>query len=351
MKKYFCCLILSLLITASEFSFALEDQTACVQDVVQQFNNLNTNGNNLAVRVNGVMPGRTFTQAPVAMFGLDNHLQGIQRLHNKPYVVLTGADFWHRKGYLFIAKLGTKEGATSDQPFGTNVSRIMPPKSDRMVTKINVGDRDHWHPGGLGSTGDILAVTAEDFKKADRGMLFFYDVTDPEHPKKIESATIDRGNVKAGTIDIFKDKDERFIAFTYTGGLLYFYRSKTTNIADGWEVDNMTTVSHDGGGAVNVVKQCDGQIFLINYENLGKLPPIQNGIDRAYLTKLTFSSGVNDPKIEKIGQIDLNCDGYCNLNGAAGSFVSNDGKLSIYSSKHYRNYWGTRLRLKEFPQK
>ena len=112
---------LTLLPLTTSNTYALIEENGCVPNVVEQFNNLNPQGNDLAVRVKGVVPGRAFTQAPLAMFGYQNHFQGIQRLHHKPYVLISGGDWWHRRGYLFVVKLGTKEGA-GENPFGTNVS-------------------------------------------------------------------------------------------------------------------------------------------------------------------------------------------------------------------------------------
>jgi hypothetical protein len=143
----------------------------------------------------------------------------------------------------------------------------------------------------MGTSGDILAITTEEFIKTEAGKIFFYDFKNPESPKMI-APPLDLGKQKAGTVDLFKSPEGStqagyFFVMTYSGGLLNFYRSLTSNLQDGFASESTKSTApfaqtpYDGGSAVNIIRQCDGQLFLVSFENTADIAPIQKGKDIA----------------------------------------------------------------------
>ena len=351
MKNLLCLLFV---LIASSIAHAYVDSVSCVRDVREAFQKLDEKGSKLALHTGHLFPGRTFTQALVSRFGLDNHFQGIQRLSDGKTFVVSGADYWHRQGYLFVGQLRTKD--TSGE-LKSNLNGLKIPKGDTFINRINVGTPAHWHAGGIGSLGDIVVVPCEDFKVTETATVYFYDLSDPERPRMI-APPLARRHTDAGTALLYKQGDGRYVTGFYTGGTLDFYTSKTTHIEDGFddskwvhfEEKDMTMepgLARDlGGSSVNVVEQCDGQKFLMSFGNDGAQAPIINGRDYVDLYRFELTS--SEAKIHKLERKFLNCKGDCNFSAAAGTYVDSKGELAIYSTRFFRNFFGGRLVFKEF---
>ena len=67
----------------------------------------------------------------------------------------------------------------------------------------------------------------------------------PENPVTLP-IKIEKKHADAGNTSMFRDVDQHIILGTYTGGTMEFYRSKTTNILDGFsdETKVIQSVAH-----------------------------------------------------------------------------------------------------------
>jgi hypothetical protein len=90
--------------------------------------------------------------------GYQNHFQGIQRLQDKNYLVISGGDWRNSKSDVFIIQM---ESRPAQGPWWSNiVTTIEPPRTDGIVVALELDDK-HWHAGGMDIQGNILAVPIE----------------------------------------------------------------------------------------------------------------------------------------------------------------------------------------------
>ena len=131
-----------------------------------------------------------------------NHFQGIVRLRDSNYIVLSGGDKKNKAGHLFIARL---ESRSPDSAFRSNTSNKNKPfPEDKVVKTICVSestpglDPELWHAGGIAVCGDILACPVE----GDPGSeVIFYNMRDPEGPRIFSTESrVKRVGAKAGAV-------------------------------------------------------------------------------------------------------------------------------------------------------
>lgn len=346
--------LLALQVGSGGLSYALDETEACVPNVLASLQSLPKEATRLGVNTRGHFPGRMFTQSVISRFGLDNHFQGVLRLKNASYFLISAADYWHKQGYVFVNRLDSKQGLTGNEAWGTNLKGIRPNKNDGTIYALKVGEAPHWHPGGMARMGDVVGIPTEEYKITNTAVVEFYDFSRPEFPKLLTK--IERSHNDAGNLSMVKDDDGRTVAMTYTGGELEFYRTNTKSIRDGFNTQNTLVWNSTqdgrgldvGGSSVNLIRQCDGRVFLVNFENTGKLPPIFNKDEKINVFEVSWSFEKRKVKIEPVTSLTFDCRGYCNFGGAAGTHITPNGSLAVYSSKFYRNYFGNKIKIGEF---
>ena len=180
------------------------------------FRRIRTRAEYMAIRDGDQFAGSRYTVREVNEHGFLNHFQGLQRLGNGRYFVISGGD-WQRttqNSHLFIIKVG------SQSTVGSIHSNIMfdknPPLEDYVIKTIGINTK-LWHAGGMDMLGDLLVVPVEHmtddrvrfFAQAgptgpDNSRIVFFDMADPENPKFFKNYYIDRPEVKVGAAAVTK---------------------------------------------------------------------------------------------------------------------------------------------------
>jgi len=313
-------------------------------DVESAFARIAGEGAHLTARVDGHIPKGAYRQSLTNLFGLHNHFQGIQRVPDSDYVVVSGSN--PRMSELFIVRLAS----------GDRVSENSIPPENGIVARIGI-DPVMWHAGGLSLDGTILAVPLYGGSPR-RGTIAFYDLRDPEKPEKLP-VEIDRLGRKSMAVALTRLPGGLYLAAVLGGydGLprrIEFYLSETERLEDGFRSPSVTlrvsevqarpgqdrTFSHFQNA--NFIRQADNRLYLVGFHNKSFFQSRMFGSDYADLYEVVFPRDTIDaavprlvrPTLIKAGSRSLNCtDGYCILDAAAGLYVGAASQsMSVYAA-------------------
>ena len=354
MQRIFLILITLL----SQNSFAYRDVNPCVENVVESMKHLKRNGSDLRVRNNKIIKGRKYTMGLFNKFGIDNHFQGIQRLFNSEYFVFSGGDYARKQGHLFIGKIESKSGA---ELWGENrIPWKKTPKKDKLISKIKVGSKLWWHPGGLQTLGGILVVPSEDYKVTNTAIIEFFDMSRPQRPVKFKHSII-RKHQDAGGVAITKLENGYYLLGVHATPEIDFYLSKSMRFEDGfdskkfmsWNKNNVQQnagfTQEFGGSSMNFIKQCDGELFIATFNNSSKAAPIIKGKDWMSLYQIDFKDDLSAVSaVTKVAEKSFTCKGRCNFAAGVGVYITPSKQLHVYSINHFRNFWGSHIKFREF---
>lgn len=358
-----------------------------ISDVENAFADIRTRGDFMGLWDGNLIPKHRYSLKYETLL---NHFQGLQRLRKGKYLVISGAepgdeDKIARMSQLFIVRMGSRSPKGG---WKSNVVQdVIPPEEDTMVGVVGI-DSEMWHPGGLSSLGDILAVPIYGKKagKLNCEIVFFHTI-DPEKPKRFD-VKIKRTGVKAGAVAMTRVPSGHYVVAVWSDSdkkprRLDFYLSRSADFHDGFDEKkvftwNAETVKVRNGQdknfgnfqCVNFVNQADGRLYLIGTHNNFKGSPVSNlGKDYADLFEITFSVDILtnpnfdpnsiDPKkiratVTKVDNKHCYCKDVfsrlwqCNMNAASGIYLDHNGLLHLYSSYHWRQ--GHILRFNEFSQ-
>jgi hypothetical protein len=109
----------------------------------------------------------------------DSHLQGIQRFRDRLY--LSAGDLMEGRPHLFILRY---DDASPEQPATAELTGV-----------VTLDDRRD-HAGGIQRLGDVLAVAIEGHRIGS--VVAFLHLADPDRPRWIPGARIERDDPKAG---------------------------------------------------------------------------------------------------------------------------------------------------------
>ena len=309
--------------------------------------------------------GVRYTSLKENDLGWQNHFQGIMRLRCGPYAVVSGGDCHETMAHLFVVKLATRKERGLG-PWGTNCPFGDPLAEDTIALAIGI-DADMWHAGGMDFLGDILAVPVER-SNPKRSRVVFFDMHDGEHPKRIDlSQEIVRDGIKAGAVALTKLPSGRFLCAVWSQQL-DFYVSSTTSFADGfcgtpttWNKSQVRTTgavdrTFESYQTINFIRQSDGALYLAGTRNTGLAASHASGTDVLHLfhvdiTEDSSPQGIAAPVITKVAAHSYESrHSQGNMDGGAGVYVSEDGRLLVYSAFHFRLGPGRsrQLRLTEF---
>jgi hypothetical protein len=308
----------------------------CLMNVKEQFENLSPHGDDITIKVKkGVFIDMSYTNRPLNNLGIDNHFQGIQKLPGLNNFVITGSDINEKSGDLIVINNG------------------------EIVRRLTLEKWPYWHPGGIQVQDNILAVPVEEYKKSEISKIYFYDLADVTYPTKLP-ILIDIPRTKSGAVLFHRFPSGQYIIGSYNMNVVDFYFSKSTNLLDGFE--NIPRYSFDkqkfdfggkppfyfGAQSVNFIPQCDGKLFMVFFENTGKVTPIFSKDDRALLFSLDFKAKGNPVSLVLVK--GFTCGKRCNFAAATGTYI-NQGKLFIYSSPHYLTFRQNLYNIREFKEK
>ena len=310
---------------------------ASIGNVEAAFGRIQIRGEHLTARSNGLIPKPRYRTTISNFLGLRNHFQGIQRVPNSNYLVLSGSNT--RTSELFVVRIG-------DQG----------PEGGDVVARIGV-DTLMWHAGGLSVVGTTLAVPVHGGIPR-HAKVVFYDLSEPERPRRLP-VEIDRPGRKASATAMTRLPNGHFLVAVLSAydGLprrMDFYLSRGSALADGflpqpatWHVSEVQTRAGQEKTfsffqGINFIQQADGRLFLVGFHNSFLAPSILPGRDYADLYEVVFPGDtieapapvLTTPSVVKIANRMLRCTGgYCNLDAAAGLFVDPEAQsLSIYAT-------------------
>jgi hypothetical protein len=317
---------------------------AGLADVESAFARISMVGEHLTARVDGHIPKGAYRQSLTNLFGLHNHFQGIQRVPETDFVVVSGSN--PQMSELFIVRLAA----------GDRVSEHAIPPENGIVARIAI-DPVMWHAGGLSLEGTILAVPLYGGSPR-RGSIAFYDLRDPEKPEKL-AVEIDRLGRKSMAVALTRLPGGLYLAAVLGGydGLprrIEFYLSETERLEDGFRAPSVTlrvsevqarpgqdrTFSHFQNA--NFIRQADSRLYLVGFHNKFFFQSRIFGTDHADLYEVVFPRDTIDapvprlvpPALIKAGSRTLSCtDGFCNLDAAAGLYVDPISQsMSVYAA-------------------
>ena len=353
-----------------------------VPDVTEAFESLDTQGEDLAFWDGGLITWPRYTTAVLNLLGMENHFQGVQRLHRGYYLALSGSDMLTPPGEVMIIKLGSRPAAG---PFGSNCDQtILPPTGDKLVWCRELIDTTLNHPGGMCTVGDILVVPVEG-KTGTQGIskVLFFDVSDPENPVMLNTLvdrTLGPQMMMAGMVAMTKLNNGRFLLAVGNCNYVHFYSSRTTDIADGFDTDSVPlwdssmlqaipgVTNFFCGSSINFLRQSDGRLFLISFNNhtweFSAIFPFDEERNMAYLYTVDFPDDDYSqiPAITVVAEKEMNCSDAatpeesftptwrfpspCDFSAAAGAYVTPEGRLAVYSVPFYME--AGLIRMKEF---
>lgn len=319
-------------VAAQQTGASTEANTASppvLEDVEAAFARIETRGEHLTACANGLIPRPSYRATLTNLLGLRNHFQGIQRLPQPGYLVMSGSS--KQGSDLFIVRL-TRDDNPERECDGEVVARIL---VDDVMT----------HAGGLSMLGSVLAVPVHGGSPR-QAKVSFYDLADPERPLRL-AVEIARPGRKASSTAMTRLPNGHFLVAVLSqfDGLplrIDFYLSRTTILNEGFQLEPLSwrvsgvearsdqdpTFSHFQG--INFIRQADGRLYLVGFHNSVAPQTLLPGRDYADLYEVVFpretTHGANPmltaPVVVKVANRMLYCkDGFCNLDAAAGLFV------------------------------
>jgi hypothetical protein len=317
---------------------------SCVKDVIASFSKIQNKVVPLSTWTQDVFEKGSYVQRLKTRMGLDNHLQGIVRIPGTSSFVLTGGDKYQKEASLFVAEFDSEnQYGLLTQNFREKKASDTPIK-DRYLTKLNIGSDNFWHAGGIGILDRLLVVPIENHSDGSSKIIFF-DLSEPHSPKKLD-IEIERDHSTTGSVLIYRNEFDKIIVGGSVDGNMEFYESRTNNIRDGFLPSSVLVETTANGQGTDIVQQCDGKLFIIDFRNTSKFAPIIWGKDYVRLYSLDF----NKQETKLLSRRFFNTQKNCNFNAAGSHFVTESGKLTLYGSSFYRHSGGTRFKMCQFSE-
>jgi len=318
------------------------------------------------------------------------HIQGIQRLYGGPFAVVDylasdlnrgsskvlgigsgndceehGSDWGG--AHLAVVRLGSR---TSDpqRPWGTNLEKGKEKTAsgaDRVVADIAMDAPRylHFHPSGFQVMGDYLAVAMYG-GLADDSIIDFFDMSSPEHPRRIDSMKLTGKHIETLGMTMLHRNDGAYDALLLLGysqsekiDFVKVSAVKTARDAIRWwahpsstrvkritwykNVPNSVIDTKKGdyknNQTMNLVQECGSKaIYLIATRKTGKAALLGRGEQLLGLYRLNRDF-MRQPVLERVAESKLHCNGFCNFAAGSGIYVSPTGKLAMYAANHYAN--------------
>ena len=361
---------------------SFETENHPVASVEKMFAMLPLKGTPLAAEIGDKIqsPKYRFLKSWKNRFGYDNHFQGIQRLKDSSYLVLSGGDKYADAGHLFIVKMASRY---ADGPWKSNldqspnfifadelVSVISPNQNAAAIKQFDLNET-HWHAGGISICGNILAVPLEGERTKTGSKIIFYNMENPEYPELFQFV-INRPHSKASAVALTRLANGYFLLAVLVKGkghYLDFYLSKSRNFSDGFRTLSKnwkaTTVESANGQSANfsdfqninfVTQRGDQKIYLVGFHNTSKIAPLlPGGRDYADLYTLEFPTGdmstaffddnpkapIHMPRITKVAnkRFRKSCKWYRrkrdNFDAGAGIYADRSGNMFVYGCSHF----------------
>lgn len=284
------------------------------------------------------------------------HWEGVSRLH--------GGD----GKYLAVSRIGPEmfdivelaSRKAGGEALGASRASVndAPPAEDKVIAKVDE-DSGFDHAGGLQTLGDVLAVPLEN---GTISRVVFYDVKDPRAPKRL--TTVERPDIgEAGSAGLIGLPNGKTLLVVGRKGdqILDFYTTAASDFTGfhldatwGVKADGVKTSLPDGDKNfgdyqnLNVLRACDDKLYLVGTHREGLLI----GDDFVDLYALDLPA-TGQPSLTKVAKRHMYCansneDAQCNLDAAAGAYVTPSGDLHVYAVEHDNDGPQGSIKMKEF---
>ena len=313
-----------------------------LDDVEAAFSRIGTGGTHITACSSGLIPKPQYRSSFAnALLGLRNHFQGIQRLPQPGYLVVSEAS--KQASDLFIVRLA-EDGPQSDGCHG------------EVVSRIEVDD-ELGHAGGLSMLGSILAVPL--YTGSPRtAKVVFYDLAEPQAPRRMP-VEIARPGRKATATALTRLRNGHYLvavlsAWDRLPRRLDFYLSRTAVLQEGFQPEpvswGVTSVNARPGQdrafshfqSINFIPQADGRLYLVGFHNSTGPQTILPGRDYADLYDVVLPTATTKddepvlemPAVTKVANRMFRCtDKFCSFGAAAGLFIDPVTQaMSVYST-------------------
>ena len=271
-------------------------------------------------------------------------MQGVVRIPLSSVMILSGGDRYIKEANLFIASLKVEDEELEFTKNFTTKKGHDVDAEDSFISKINLETEDYWHAGGIAVLDNLLAVPVEN-PKTKKSKIMFFDVTDPVAPEKLEVEIL-RPKSTTGTLLLNRLDDDRILVGGMVNGQIEFFLSKTPDIKDGFSNESSFMTTPIKGQGTDLVRQCDGKLFVLDFDNTSSLAPIFYGKNFVQL----FSLDLAQKKATLILKRIFDTNRSCNFKAAGSHMVSEEGKLLLYGSSFYRHFGGKHFKLCQFSE-
>ena len=342
------------------------DSNPCVPDVPAAFEKIQNYGQRSGVWIDKWRP-HFEDHDPVSGFSdirfkKQSHMQGIQRLRNKPYVIVTANSQTGGNGLFYVGQLT----ANSAGRFESNLNPFsIPSKQDRVVHREDLDviegtfknnsfvkdqkftkKHDYHHAGGMQVIGDYVAIALGHGKQQ---RVVFYDLSNPVDPVKLGYELL---LGRADAVGVAKPKTDYVVVVRQDPDRLSFFSSTTGNLTapnftykGDWVSSQLKAGPSDNKWRnyqnINLVSSCAGQLYLTGFarkkgglvgdSGLIKIPLTGDDWMDLYLVE----NYDTQPIITKIATKHMYCSKYCNFAAGGGIYVTDQGDLMAYGVRHF----------------
>lgn len=343
------------------------DSNPLISDVESKFGAVSDQASHIRVRDGRLFPFLRYTRVNVAgiNWGL-NHIQGVQRLRNTNYLVISAGDKVIETSHLFLARLGTRR---LTRYWGSNILSTKDPHDDDTMVQIFALDKGAWHAGGISVMGDVLAVPLYQEEPAHTKVIFL-NMREPEQPT-LFSSTLNRDRYgRSNAVALAKMTNGRYLCAVWREvtskpqGRIDFHLSVDNDFRSGFHSEASTWSFSDIQGIVGgnrtyqninfILPQGDAQspshggstvFYMIGTQNDSKSAPAGHGSDLADLFRVELPNSLfaDHKSSDKVILTRLATrkfhagNNYANFNAAGGIYVSTDDTLALYAGYHWRN--------------
>ncbi len=322
----------------------LANAAACLVDVEASFLRVKDEVVPISSWTHDVFDHGSYRQLLKTRLGLDNHIQGVVRIPGTTKFILSGADKYLKEASLFIAGFNAEDVSGLISKNFSNRKASDTPEEDGYISKLDIGTKEFWHAGGLAILDHILIVPIENHE-SKTSKIIFYDVTDPLRPQKLDVEIL-RPTSTTGTVLVHRNSESKIIVGGNFNGRIEFYESKTTDIKDGFRPGSKTLQTESTGQGTDIIQQCDGKTFIIDFYNSSKYAPIIWG--KNYIRLFSLDSELTETKLLHTRHLDSKRS--CNFNAAGSHYITEGQKLTLYGSSFYRHSDGKKFKMCQFSE-